>query len=127
MRPGLYVPLDELAGRRRNADVAADFLELAAFFAGDGFVRTSDLANEASIGADQESSDLDDEMRDGVEELVSEVVQRIEGRSDVLGSEYPFRLDRNGDILSYEEAGDSLGRCAYVLSLVLVESAGTRP
>ena len=119
MRSGLYVPLDELTGRRPSADVAADFLELAAFFAGPGFVRTSDIANEASIGADEESSNLDDEMRDGVEELVSEVVQRIGGRSDVLGSEYPFRLDHNGDILSYEDAADSLGRCAYVLSLVL--------
>lgn len=119
MRTGLYLPLDELIGGPRSADVGADFLELAAFFAADGFVRITDIANEASIGADEESSDLEDEMRDGVEELVSEVVQRIEGRSDVLASEYPFRLDQNGDILSYEDAGNSLGRCAYVLSLVL--------
>ena len=119
MRPGLYVPLDELAGRVRSADVAADFLELAAFFAEHGFVQTSVLANEALIGADEESSDLDGEMRDGPEDLVFEVVQRIEGRSDALGSEYPFQLDRDADILSYEDAGDSLGRCAYVLSLVL--------
>ena len=119
MTAGLYVPLDELTGGRRSVDVAADFLELAAFFAKHGFVRTSDIANEASIGADEESSDLDGEMRDGPEDLVGEVVQRIEGRRDVLGSEYPFRLDRDGDILSYEDAGDSLGRCAYVLSLVL--------
>ena len=119
MRPGLYVPLDELTGGRRSADVAADFLELDAFFAEHGFVQTSVLANEASIGADEEPSDLDGEMRDGPEDLVSEVVQRIEGRSDALASEYPFRLDRDADILSYEDAGDSLGRCAYVLSLVL--------
>ena len=119
MRPGLYVPLDELAGAVRHPDVGADFLELAAFFAADGFVMTSDIANEASIGADEEASALDHEMRDGVEEIVSEVVQRIEDRRAVLGSAYPFRLDRNGDILSYEATGDSLGQCAYVLSLVL--------
>lgn len=57
MRPGLYVPLDELTGGLRSADVGADFLELAAFFAADGFVRTSDIGNEASVGADEESSD----------------------------------------------------------------------
>ena len=119
MRLGLYVPLDELAGAVRHPDVGADFLELAAFFAADGFVLTSDIANEASIGADEEASALDHEMRDGVEEIVSEVVQRIEDRRAVLGSAYPFRLDRNGDILSYEATGDSLGQCAYVLSLVL--------
>ena len=119
MRLGLYVPLDELVGERRDSDTAADFLELAAFFAEDGFARTSDIANEASIGADEEPSGLDDEMRDGVEELVSEVVQRIESRRDALGSEYPFRLHRHGHILSYEPAGDSFGQGAYVLSLVL--------
>ena len=119
MRLDLYVPLDELVGELRGSDAAADFMELAAFFAEDGFARTSDVANEASIGADEEPSDLDDEMRDGVEELVSEVVQRIERRRDVLGSEYPFRLDRHGHILSYEPAENSIGQGAYVLSLVL--------
>ena len=119
MRSDLYVPLGELAGRGRSADVAADFLELAAFFDADGFVRTSDIANEASIGAEEESSGLDGEMRDGPEELVAEAVQRMEDRSVALESEYPFRLDQGGDILSYEDAGNSLGRSAYVLSLVL--------
>ena len=119
MSLGLYVPLDELVGGLREPDVAADFLELAAFFADDGFVRTSDIANEASIGADEESSELDDEMRDGVEEIVSVVVQRIENRRAVLRSAYPFRLDPNGDILTFEPVADSLGRGAYLLSLVL--------
>lgn len=119
MRAGLYLPLDELLGEPRDSDAAADALELDAFFAVDGFTRTSDVANEASIGAEEEPSDLDDEMRDGVEGLVSEVVQRIEDRRDVLGSEYPFRLDRQGHILRYQPAGDSIGQGAYVLSLVL--------
>lgn len=119
MRPGLYLPLDELLGEPRDADTASDFLELAAFFAEEGFARISDVTNEASIGADEEPSDLNDEMKAGVEELESEVIQRIEERRDVLGSEYPFRLGRRGRILSYEPAGDSFGQGAYVLSLVL--------
>lgn len=119
MRPGLYVPLDELLGEPRDADTASDFLELAAFFAEEGFARISDVVNEASIGADEEPADLNAEMRAAVEELESEIIQRIEERRDVLGSEYPFRLRRRGHILSYEPAGDSFGQGAYVLSLVL--------
>ena len=119
MSQGLYVPLDELAGALEAPDVAADFLELAAFFAADGFARTSDIANEASIGADEEPSDLDDEMRDGVEETISLVIERLQNRYDVLGSAYPFLLDPKGQILTFRPAEGSLGQGAYVLSLVL--------
>lgn len=119
MSLGLYVPLDELAGELQDADVAADFLELGAFFDADGFVRTSDIANEASIGADEEPSGLDGEMRNGVEEDVSLVIDRIENRREVLGSAYPFLLDTNGEILTFQPDEGSLGQGAYVLSLVL--------
>ncbi len=112
---GLYPPLDEL----QDPDVASDFLELAAFFAEDGFVRTSDVANEASIGADEEPSDLEDEMRDGVEEVVSLMVERVSARGEALGPAYPFRLDRDGDILTFTLDDDFLGKGAYILSLVL--------
>lgn len=118
MRLGLYLPLDALVGRRRDPDLAADFLELCAFFATDGLSRTSDVANEMSIGANHES-DLDEEMTDGIEETVSLIVDRIEGRREVLGSAYPFRLDARGDILTLEPVEGSVGQGAYVLSLVL--------
>ena len=118
MRLGLYLPLDALVGRRRDPDVAADFLELGAFFAADSLSRTSDVANEMSIGADHES-DLDGEMTEGLDEIVSLIVDRIEGRREVLGSAYPFRLDAGGDILTFEPVDDSVGQGAYVLSLVL--------
>ena len=119
MRHALYPPLDELVGPSPALDAAADFLELEAFFADGGFVRTSDVANEASIGADEESSALDDEMKNGLEDVVSEVVQRIDNRRYVLGAAYPYRLDRNGDILTYGPIHASFGQSAYVLSLVL--------
>ena len=119
MSLGLYVPLDGLSVGRRESDAAADFLELSAFFSTDGFVRTSDVANEVSIGSNEEAVSIDDEMRDGTEEIVSVVVQRIEARNEVLGSVYPFMLDSNGDILTFEAVGDCLGRGAYILSLVL--------
>ena len=114
MTLGLYPPLDEL-----SPDVGADFLELVAFFAQDGYVPTSDLLNEASIGADGEPADLDEEMRDGVEEMRSRIIERIEHRHAVLGSAYPFLLDQSGDLLTCTLGDGSFGQGAYMLSLVL--------
>lgn len=49
--PALYLPTDVVTGSPIDVDLAADYLELTAFFAADGAARTSDLANAASIGA----------------------------------------------------------------------------
>ena len=119
MALGLSLPLDDLAGEPRNPDPSADFLELAAFFAEDSLARTSDIANEASIGAEEEPTDLDAEMQSGVEEIVNAAVDRIDERIQSLGSAYPFRLDDEGDILTYQPVEKSLGRGAYILCLVL--------
>lgn len=119
MTISLYFPMDDLTGARRNFDRAADFLELAAFFAGDSEVLVSELANQARIGAAEDHADLDEEMRNGEEELVSSTVGRIETRRQALEAAYPFELDRGGDILTCTLAEDSLEQAAYVLSLVL--------
>ena len=115
MRPGLFLPPDEL----NDPDVAADFLELSAFFATDSLTRISDIANESSIGAEELAVSLDDELRDELADFVSVVVQRIEGRENALGSAYPFLLDEHGDILTFEPSDDCIAQASYVLSLVL--------
>ena len=79
MTPRLYLPNDEVTGRKIDFDLAADFLELSAFFSA-GAVPTSHLANEASIGAAEDHADLDDEMRHGGEEIVSGAVERMATR-----------------------------------------------
>ena len=119
MRLGLYLPLDELNDGDCNPDLAADFLELSAFFAADSLARTSDIANEAAIGAEEQAVELHDELTGGMADAVSVVVQRIESREEALGSAYPFCLDEHGDILSFELCDDGIGPSAYVLSLVL--------
>lgn len=80
---------------------AADFIELAAFFADDSAAVTSDLANQSVIGAADGLVDVDGEMRNGEEEVVSSTVNRIDNRQRALGSSaYLFDLDAHGDLLT---------------------------
>ena len=69
MTSSLYLPTDALTGRAIDFDLAADFLELAAFFSADSTVATSDLANTASIAAAEDHIDLEDEIDNGEEEI----------------------------------------------------------
>lgn len=114
----LYLPIDEVTGPPIDADRAADFLELMAFFAGDSMVLTSELANAASLPA-EDHVDLQEEMEEGEEEIVSTAVNRIETRQCALEATYPFRLDSDGDQLKCELDEESFGQAAYILSLVL--------
>ena len=115
----LYLPTDAVTGSSVDVDLAADYLELSAFFAASGAARTSDLANAASLGAADDHVDLRAEMFGGEEEIVSSTVSRIQTRYDALDAAYPFTLDSRGDILTCEMKDESFGRTAYVLSLVL--------
>ena len=119
MTPRLFLPPDEVAKSTIDFDRTADFLEISACFSDESRALTSDLANEASIGAAEDHADLDDEMTGDEEEIVSGTVERMEARRRVLEGAYPFRLDDGGDILTCDLAEDSLGQAAYVLSLVL--------
>ncbi len=119
MTSRLCLPTDEITGASIDLDRAADFLELTAFFANDGTALTSDLANQAAIGAAEDYDDLDEEMRNGEEELVSSTVNRIESRQHTLGSAYPFELDPGGDVLKCVLTQASIGQAVYILSLVL--------
>ncbi len=124
---GLYLPTDAVAGSSINVDLAADYLELSAFFAAAGAARTSDVANAVSFGAAEDHSDVHAEMFDGEEEIVSSAAYRIQTRQDVLGTVYPFDLDRRGEVLTCELNGESFGQTAYVLSLVLSNLRAVTP
>ena len=119
MTSSLYLPTDSVTGRPIDFDLAADYLELEAFFSADSTVATSDLANTASIAAAEDHIDLEDEIDNGEEELVSGTVSRLELRARVVGRSYPFLLDDSGDILTCTLNHESLGQAAYALSLVL--------
>lgn len=120
MRHAVRFPIDEVSGQEADFDRVGDFLELKAFFSSDSTALTSEVANQAGIGAEEDFADIDEEMWGGAEEIVSGAVTRIEMRRDMLGpSAYPFGLDVRGDILTCRLDEDSVGHAAYVLSLVL--------
>ena len=119
MTSSLYLPTDAVTGRTIDFDLAADFLELAAFFSDDSTVATSDLANTASIAAAEDHADLEDEIDNGEEEIVSGAVNRLALRARIIGCSYPFVLDDGGDILTCTLNDESFGQAAYALSLVL--------
>ena len=115
----LHLPTDAVTGAAIDADLAADYLELAAFFAADASVRSTDLVNAVSLAAAEDHVDVDSEMRNGEEEIVSRTVARIEDRIRVLEAAYPFALDPGGDVLTCELQERSAGHAVYVVSLVL--------
>ena len=123
----LYLPTDAVTGSSIDVDLAADYLELTAFFAADSTARTSDLANAASLGAAEDHVDVQAEMLEGEEEIVCSAASRIQTRRDALGTAYPFALDYRGDVLTFELNEESFGQAAYVLSLVLSNLRAVTP
>lgn len=122
----LYFPHDEMDIKNPNFDLAADYLELTAFFSDQSRAFTKDLVNAREIGADEDYDDVDAEMTDR-EEIVSGAARRIDGRCRALGEAYPFVLDENGDVLTYIGQELSYGQAAYILSLILSNLKAVSP
>ncbi|WP_265644826.1 hypothetical protein [Verminephrobacter aporrectodeae] len=114
----LYFPHDQLGSKNPDFDLAADYMELTAFFDDQARSFTKDLINASEIGAENDYSDVNEEMINR-EEIVSGAVKRMEKRRHALGDSWPFVLDENGDMLSFTGQDLSCGQTAYVLSLVL--------
>ncbi len=110
-----------------DVDAAADYLELTAFFAGDGAARTSDLANAVSLASEEDFADVQDEMEGGEEETVSSAVYRITERSRALEAAYPFALDREGSVLACVFDEQCFGHSTYILSLLLSHLRAVSP
>jgi len=127
MTVALYPPIDSLTGHPIDFNLAADFLELSAFFAETRSVPASEIKNAMDIGAPEENRDVDEEMREGSEEIVSATVELIETRRGTLGSAYPYKLDGAGDILECEWKSNSLGQTTYILCLILSNLRSSSP
>lgn len=122
----LYFPHDEIDTKNPNFDLAADYLELTAFFSDQSRSFTKDLINATEIGAEDDYSDVNEEMTDR-EEIVSGATRRIERRRDALREAYPFTLDESGDVLTYLGQEPSNGQAAYLLSLILSHLKAVSP
>ena len=122
----LYFPQDEIDKKIPNFDLAADYLELTAFFSEQSRSFTKDLINAKEIGAEDDYKDVDEEMTER-EEIISGAARRIQNRSSALGEAYPFSLDGNGDVLTFFGHDPSYGHAAYILSLVLSHLKSVSP
>ncbi|MGE4483210.1 hypothetical protein [Acidocella sp.] len=118
MTLSLYLPIDELNSHKPNPDLAADYLELTAFFSRKHQAFTKDLINASEIGAEDDYADVEDEFCNR-DEIVSGALARILGRQQALGPSYPFNLDEGGDLLLFSEDELTLGQTAYLLCLIL--------
>lgn len=114
----LYFPLDEIDRQNPNFDLAADYLELTAFFSDKNRTSTKSLINATEIGSEDEYKELEEEIAER-EKIISGAVSRIDDRQYVLDTAYPFALDADGDFLEYVAQEPSYGQAAYLLSLVL--------
>lgn len=134
----LYFPLDEIVGDIDvNYEVAADFLELAAFSSVTSRVPTSVIANEASIGAPGDPGNISEEMEGGddnpnIEELTLGAARCLVERQDMLRNLYPFGIDLEGHILEYRGFPDAddhqiIGRTAYMFGLLLSNLRAVSP
>ena len=58
----LYFPHDEIDRQNPNFDLAADYLELTAFFSDQNRAVTKDLIDATEIGSEDEYNEIDEEM-----------------------------------------------------------------
>lgn len=119
MSPPLYLPSDAVTGRHKDLELVADYLELSAFLSRDFSALTSEITNPIAIAGVQETHDSDEDTMDEGEALIAGTVETMANRRRVLLNNYPFRLDDCGHVVRCELSDVSLGRCAYIVSLVL--------
>ena len=118
MTVSLYLPLDEFDDGKSNFGLAADYLELTAFFSKTSIALTSDLINTSEIAAEQDYDDVDNEITTR-EEIVSATIQHIQKRMQALSENYPFTLDPEGTVISFATENLTRGASVYLLCLVL--------
>lgn len=120
MSAKINFPSDMFSSEKINADVAADYLELLAFFSSERRSFTSEIIDATEISAEEDYKNVDDEIENR-EQPSSEAILIIQNRMKCLATSYPFNIDENGDVLTYEEppAGLTLDQASYILCLIL--------
>ena len=119
MTEKVYLPSDEFEGAgQQDLDIAADFLELSAFFSDDGFSLVQSIVDALELAATDDFKAVEDEITRR-EEVASGAAMTILDRNRTLGSSYPFRISDDGRVISCEFSNLSFGRASYLVSLVL--------
>jgi len=118
MRVPLYLPPDAFAGNRGDPDLAADYLELTAFFSPDNQALSQAITDALELAAEEDYETVEEEL-EAREEAASSAVARIAQRRSILSYAYPFDVDDAGDVVTFLSGDLSYGQAAYLVSLVL--------
>ena len=114
----LYLPPDAFAGNRSDPDLAADYLELTAFFSPDDQALSQAITDALELAAEEDYETVEEELH-AREEAASSAIARIGQRRRILGDAYPFNVDDAGDIVMFKGGDLPFGQAAYLVSLVL--------
>lgn len=114
----LYLPPDTFSGNRNDPDLAADYLELTAFFSSGHQALSQSITEALELAAEEDYETIEEELQ-AREEAASSAIARIGQRQRVLGDAYPFDIDDSGDVVTFESGDVSFGQAAYLISLVL--------
>jgi hypothetical protein len=97
--------------------VQADWLELAAFFSGNGTALLAELVNQQDLDHDLEPDDFGD-LDEQLEDIASQALAEVDRRRRDLGDAYPFDLSEDGLELCLADAWN-IGQAIYLFCLVL--------
>lgn len=114
----LYLPTDVFSGNKNDPDLAADYLELTAFFSPENQAFSRAITDALELAAEEDYNTVEEEL-EGREEAASSAIGRISHRQRVLGDTYPFDVDEDGDVVTFNGHDLSFGQAAYLISLVL--------
>ncbi len=118
--PGrVYLPADDFGGNGPNdLNLAADFLELSAFFSSEKYALTQSIVDALELARDGGFSSVEEEIARR-EVVASGAALVISDRKRALKGAYPFDISNDGRLVSCESKVLNYGQAAYLISLVL--------
>jgi len=127
MPDSVYLPLDDFdAGALNNSDVAADFLELTAFFAKEKYAPTQSIIDVLELQADDDFKTVEEKIARR-EEVASSAAMAIAVRKKSLSDAYPFRISKDGRVVRCCVDALDKGRAAYLVCLILSNLRAATP
>ena len=123
----VYLPVDDFNGTGpNNLDIAADFLELSAFFSEEKYALTQSIVDALELAADDDFKTVDEEIAKR-EEVASGASMVVSYRARVLRAAYPYTISRDGRVVSCDMQNLSHGQAAYFVSLILSNLSSVTP
>ena len=127
MLGSVYLPSDDFGGSGPNdLNLAADFLELTAFFSTDKYALTQSIVDALELARDGGFATVEEEIARR-EEVASGAALVVCDRKRALMGAYPFDISEDGRLVSCDVKALSYGQAAYLISLVLSNLRAVTP